>query len=383
MSDSTILSLLSQHEAMRSHGINLVVSENHLSERVRAALASDLAGRYHTSWYGGSRMAQKIVHATEELAKTLFRADHALITAQSGNLCDVAALFAFTQPGDTVAMLPFDRGGYPFGLEKFMRKRLSLPVMEPGFEIDILKACPLIVEAQPALTFLGGSCIQFPHPVSGISGCIRASVPSGVCAYDGSHVLGLIACGAFQDPLREGADLLLGSTHKTFFGPQGGLIVTNNSELADMLRRFLDFNIEEGIGLVDNPHVNRIAALGLALEEMLEDPGYGARVVRNARSLAAALDHAGVPVRFGEKGYTASHQVLLDLSQVKAQKLCGNLEEAGIFIDIGGRIGAAEVTRRGMEEREMKEIAALMAEVYIHEAPGNVKDRVRKLACSS
>lgn len=380
MADSKIKALLTKHEAMRASGINLVVSENIPSQRVRDALASDLAGRYHTPWYGGSSVAQQIVDATEELAKTVFKAEYAIVMAQSGNLCDVAALFAFSDPEDTVAMLPFDRGGYPFGMEKFLRKRLSLPVLDGCFEVDAQAACALIEEGQPKLTFLGASCIQFPHPVRAISDCIHEKVPSGVCVFDGSHVLGLLATGAFQDPLREGADVLLGSTHKTFFGPQGGVIVTNDGDYAKAMQRFLDFDLDEGIGLVDNPHVNRIAALGFALEEMLDDPGYGARVIENAQALAAALDAAGVPVRFKEKGFTASHQVLLDLPQDEAQAYCHKLEEAGIYIDIGGRMGTAEVTRRGMVAREMKEIAALMAELRNENDPDGIKDRVRKLA---
>ena len=166
------------------------------------------------------------------------------------------------------------------------------------------------------LAFLGASFIPFPHPVSAIRKGLEESGYRGCLVYDGSHVLGLIACGHFQDPLGEGADILVGSTHKSFYGPQGGIILTDSPRLASSLRKMLELDLEAGIGLVDNPHLNRIAALGLALEEMLGDPSYGERVVENARALARSLDEPGVPVKFSDRGYTESHQVMLDLDEI-------------------------------------------------------------------
>jgi glycine hydroxymethyltransferase len=322
---SKIRTYLTDHEKMRGEGINLVVSENMLSQDARNALASDLAGRYCASWYGGSSMARKIVEETEALAAELFDAKYALVLPLSGNICDVAALFAFTQPGDRVAILPFESG-------------------------------------------------------EDISRFIHEEIPDGGCAYDGSHVLGLLATKSFQDPLVEGADVLIGSTHKTFPGPQGGLIVTNSEPHFEALRRMLDFDLEEGLGLVDNPHVNRIAALGITIEELLEDQGYGKRVIENAQALARALDEAGVPVRFKDRGFTESHQVLLDLQMERATELCHALEEVSIFIDIGGRIGTAEVTRRGMGSAEMVEVANLIAEVYLQGVQKGLKEKVHKIA---
>ncbi|MHC4945660.1 MAG: hypothetical protein ACYTG7_21825 [Planctomycetota bacterium] len=380
MAPSKISTYLSDHEKMRGEGINLVVSENMLSQDARAALASDLAGRYCASWYGGSSMARKIVEETEALAAELFDAKYALVLPLSGNICDVAALFAFTQPEDRVAILPFESGGYPFGLGKFQRKRVPLPVKPDTFDIDVEKAGALLAKEQAKLTFLGSSCILFPHPVKEISRFIHEEIPDGVCAYDGSHVLGLLATKSFQDPLVEGADVLIGSTHKTFPGPQGGLIVTNSEPHFEALRRMLDFDLEEGLGLVDNPHVNRIAALGITIEELLEDQGYGKRVIENAQALARALDEAGVPVRFKDRGFTESHQVLLDLQMERATELCHALEEVSIFIDIGGRIGTAEVTRRGMGSAEMVEVANLIAEVYLQGVQKGLKEKVHKIA---
>jgi glycine hydroxymethyltransferase len=367
MKKKKIADYIKQHETLRSDGINLVVSENHLSDAVRAALSSDLAGRYYAEWYGGASTARKIVEATEELAKELFKAEYALVHPLSGNLCDAAALLAFTREGDKAAILPFETGGYPFGLEKFNRKRVDLPVKKGTLDIDVKAAKKALVEEKVKLAYLGASSIPFPHPVKEISSHMKKELPEAACVFDGSHVLGLIATGTFQDPLREGAHVLMGSTHKTFPGPQGGLILTNSEAHYQALRRWLDFDLEGGFGLEDNPHVNRIAALGIALEEMLEEPDYGQRVVENAKALAQALDDAGLPVRFKDRGYTESHQVHLDLSPEKAEALCRSLEEAGIFIDIGARVGTAEVTRHGMGVTDMKKIAARMADVYLRD----------------
>jgi len=377
---SRISHLIREHAKYRSKGINLIASENYLSPGVRKALASDLAGRYHSEWYGGTCFSREIISMTEELAKELFRVNHAIVTPLSGNICDLTALFSYTSPGDPVAMLPFTAGGYPFGLERFHRKRAVIPADPASFEIDVDGTLDLIAREEVKLVILGSSFILFPQPVREI--CQRTSELdlSVHCVYDGSHVLGLMACGEFQDPIREGAEVLFGSTHKTFYGPQGGIMLTDSHELSNRLRCLHDIDIDEGIGLVDNVHMNRVAALGMAMEEMISDKSYGRRVIRNAKSLAAVLDEFSLPVRFKEKGFTESHQILLDLTEKTAEEFCHNLERSGIFIDIGGRIGVAEATHRGMGRSEMDEIGELIAEIFCNGPSQKTKKRACKLA---
>jgi len=380
--ESEISGLIERHERLRAEGINLVASENFLSRRVRQALACDLAGRYQDGGYGGSLYAREIVAAAERLARSSFKAKYALVSSLSGNLCVLAATAAFTSPGDAVAMLPFAAGGYPFGLEKFHRRMVAIPADEKTLAIDVPKTVGLMASEDVRLAFLGASFIPFPHPVREISQGLAEAGHRCILVYDGSHVLGLIACGGFQDPLREGADILIGSTHKTFYGPQGGLVLTDSSGLARSMRKMLELDLESGIGLVDNPHLNRIAALGITLEEMMEDPGYGEKVVENSRSLARTLDESGVPVRFRERGYTASHQILLDLGPAGAEKLCRALEDAGIFIDAWGRLGTAEVTHRGLGPAEMEILAVWIAGIYKGRRKEKLADEVKELALS-
>lgn len=374
-----LLSLVAAHEALRERGINLVASENQLSAAASRALGSDLASRYQAEGYGGSLFARRVTEETERLAREVFRSDHALVTSLSGNMCVLAVLFAFTAPGDTVATVPFSAGGYPFGVEKFYRRRVWIPADTDNLEIRVAEAVELLASKRVKVAFLGASFFLFPQPVAEIRRGLESAGHPCLLAYDGSHVLGLIACGEFQDPLREGADILMGSTHKSFFGPQGGIILTNRGDLAARLRKFLELDLEEGIGLVDNPHLNRIAALGVALEELRSEPTYGRRVVENSRALAAGLHARGVPVRFAERGFTASHQVLLGLEPAEGERLCRELENYGIFIDAWGRLGTAEVTRLGMGAEEMELIAAWIAAVYRGETPPGLASEVRGL----
>ena len=370
---SKINSLLKEHEKYRLNGINLIASENILSTKVKAALSSDLAGRYHSYWYGGTKFIAEIIKETEELAKKVFRAKYAIVTSISGNMCDLAVLFAFSKPKDKVAMITLDAGGYPLGVSKFDRELLQLPADPYSYSLKVQDAVKLILENDVKLTILGPSFVAFPHPVSEISQAISGT---STFVYDGSHVLGLMACGGFQDPLKEGADVLIGSTHKTLFGPQGGLVLTNSDFHYQKLDEMLGFDVDEGIGLVDNPHVNRIAALGLALEEMASDLEYADRVVENAKALAASLDELGVPVKFKEKGYTETHQLFLDLKFEDATSLGHRLESVGIFMDIAGRIGVAEATHSGMGPPDMEFIAKMISEVFFGKANNEIKSKV-------
>jgi len=198
--------------------------------------------------------------------------------------------------------------------------------------------------------------------------------------FDGAHVLGLIATGVFQDPLREGAEVLIGSTHKSFPGPQGGIVLTDSDARAEELRWYLDVHEGLGIGLVDNPHPSRIAATGVVLELLKANPHYGAQVVRNAQALARALADLGVPVRFKSRGYTQSHQVVLDVPEPEAQRLRDRLDAAGIYVDGVGRVGTAEATWRGLVEADMEEAADCIAHVWASGAAADVRPRVAAVA---
>jgi glycine hydroxymethyltransferase len=366
-----ISSLIRQHERYRFSGINLIASENRMTSAARMAMSSDLVSRYCEEWYGGYRYAADLVAEVEQLARVVLKTQHAFVTPLSGNICDLAALFSFTEHGDAIAAVPKEQGGYPLGYHKFGRHMLPLPMED--YDIQVENAHELIASEEPAMTMLGASTILFPHPVASLCGAGHDTL-----LYDASHILGLIAGGTFQQPLQEGADVMIGSTHKSFPGPQGGIALTNSDEHAEALTDTLEFDFEGGIGLVDNPHLHRIAALGITLEEMRDHGAtYARQVVANARALAGALHDQGMPVRCADLGYTESHQVLLSLPPNEARHLCRTLEDQHIFIDISGRIGVAEATHIGMQEDEMEAIARLINAAAQDE---QVRDDVAALA---
>jgi glycine hydroxymethyltransferase len=186
--------------------------------------------------------------------------------------------------------------------------------------------------------------------------------------------LGLIGGGEFQRPLNEGADLMLGSTHKSFFGPQGGIILGT----ARLKTRVKD---QQFPGLVDNAHWNRIAALTWALDEVRRrGRKYAPQVIANAKALAKALHEGGLPVKCADYGFTESHQVFLDINgEENVNRFSEKLEEANIIVDHGIRLGTNESTRRGMRVRDMERVAELIIRVYKGEEPSIVRRAATRL----
>jgi len=219
-------SQLTDNERIRNSQLNLVVSENVLSPLVRKALSTDLAGRYSSEFYGGSNITRNIIDYVRELAKELFNCDFAYITPISGNICDVAAINSLTSVGDLVALINMETGGYPFEISAFNRKTAFLPFDKEKWTLDYEKIEEFFSSNRPALTILGASAILYPYSITKVLKNINNETQYVV--YDGSHVLGLIAGNRFQNPLEDGVPLLFGSTHKTFPGPQGGIILSND-----------------------------------------------------------------------------------------------------------------------------------------------------------
>ncbi|MFX0103572.1 MAG: hypothetical protein ACFFCS_28680, partial [Candidatus Hodarchaeota archaeon] len=264
-----ILNIIQRYEQFIKGQVRLLPSENILSPVARNVMVSDVSGRYAHHFYSGKKHVLELLNRVEELAKELFRAKHAFITPLSGNLCDLAVLLAFSGPGDKVAMVADEDGGYPLNLEFFGRERVNLPMDIGKFNLDCDAAIGLIQGEKPRLVILGTSFIL--HPIPRIKEIVDVTHSyGGLVVYDASHPLGLIAGGQFQDPLREGVDCMIGSTHKSFPGPQGGLVFTNDGKLKEKLDVVVGADPTAPLVLVDNPHPGRIAALGITLEEMID-----------------------------------------------------------------------------------------------------------------
>lgn len=377
-----ILSLVEKHEKWRGRQcINLIPSENVMSPQVRRLLSSEMAHRYTAPdrFYMGTHFVDDVEKLGEEIAKRVFKADTADLRPLSGHIADWIFLANFTSRGDLLMCVSAEDGGYPGlwnrGLPKYLGLELvAFPFSKEEMTIRTEETKAAIVKAKPRVIIFGASLFLFPQPVRELAE-VAKEVGAHV-GFDGSHVMGLIAGGGFQRPLQEGASTLFGSTHKTFFGPQGGIILANK-KYGETLKK----NIHPAF--VDNAHWNRIAALTLALAEM-EEFGrmYAKQVIRNAQTLAKTLHDFGFPVVGSGLGYTMSHQVLLDYGGYKqGRTIAKRLEKANIIVDCGVRLGTCETTRRGMKEAEMERIAVLIKQVVMDkEPPGKIKKDVKRLA---
>ena len=375
-----VLDLVEAHDAWRlGRTINLIPSENVTSGQVRRILRSDLGHRYTLPWgkewggytmensYRGTRYLDEIEALGEKLAREVFRAPRATLKPLSGHLAGMLVLSATCERGDRILVLDSRHGGYDGYMPEYMPGMLGLqadflPFDESEWAIDTKQAAERILEVRPKLVLIGGSFVTFPYPVWPIR--LACEEADATLAYDGSHVLGLIAGGQFQDPLREGADILFGSTHKSFFGPQGGLLVTNREDLFERMMDRITWRLE------DNAHWNRIAATAQALlEAKAFGREYARQVVANAQALGRELGGRGFPVRFAERGYTKSHQLhytvdgLRERWKTDPDALSRRLEENDIIVDSVARIGTCEVTRMGAKESHMATLADLIVRV--------------------
>jgi glycine hydroxymethyltransferase len=227
----------------------------------------------------------------------------------------------------------------------------------------------------PKIGMFGGSLFLFPHPVKELSNFMHDH--GMYINYDGAHVAGLIAGGEFQDPLKEGADSMTMSSHKTLWGPQGGIIVSFEKH-ADAIKKAIF------PGNTSSHHLHHVAGKAIALAESLEfGKDYAKQVIKNAKALAEALVGYGFGVLGEKRGYTASHQIAVDVSKfgdggsveknlekaniiLNRQLLPGDIKAGRHYMHPGGvRIGVPETTRLGMKQSEMKEIAHFIKRVVV------------------
>ncbi|RLI22514.1 hypothetical protein DRO54_00975 [Candidatus Bathyarchaeota archaeon] len=348
-----------------------------MSQAVKSLLSSDLGHRYTSrlNFYAGTKYMDEIELYGERLAKEVFGAKTADLRPLSGHIADMIFLSTFTKPSDKILCVSPEDGGYPGlwneGLAGLLKlKTIAFPFSKNRMNIEIEKARQTILREKPRIVIFGASLILFPHPVRELSEAAKEI--GAVVGYDGSHVLGLIAGGEFQSPLREGAVALFGSTHKTFFGPQGGILLAD-AEHGEKMKECIFPRF------VDNAHWNRIAALTLALAEMKNfGKEYAKQVVRNAKRLAEAISDHELPVICKDYGFTCSHQVIMNFGDFERNRaVAARLEKANIIADCGVRLGTCEVTRRGMKEAEMEKIAEFIKRILVNrERPEEVKKEV-------
>ena len=254
---------------------------------------------------------------------------------------------------------------------------------------DIDASAELIREIKPNLVLFGQSVFLFPTPLKELSDA--AHEVGAKVMYDGAHVMGLIAGNQFQNPLSEGADVMTGSSHKTFPGPQGGFVLSNSTEPKFIKR------LNNGIfpGVCSSYHLHHVAGKAIALSEFEKfGEDYAKDIISNAKALAHSLAEQGFDVLAEERGYTASHQVLTRHGSIDSgagKEAASILEKSGIITNMnmlpgdtkamqpsGLRLGTPELTRIGMGVDEMQDVAKFFSRALIDkENPKTIKKDVK------
>jgi len=389
--------LIQEQNRWREKCINLIASENVMSHRARSQAGSDFAHRYAEGhpgerYYRGTSFIDEIENRLKDNLKILFECDHCEVRPISGTNANEAVFSRFVRPGDVVMVNSTPAGGHishhkEGSLGKFTQNIIDFPMTEDGYHIDVEKTIYLIEKVKPKIVVIGKSLFLFSEPVRELSQVCQAYNVRII--YDGAHVLGLIAGKRFQNPLKEGAFLMTASTHKTFFGSQRGLILSNMEE--EYWRK-----IDRGAfpGSSSNHHLDTLAQMAICTYEMMEyGEQYAEDTIKNAKALASALDRFGFDVQAKEFGYTETHQVAINVKAFGGgEKVSRTLEIHDIILNMnmlpheplsahdhpeGVRIGAQEMTRFGMGEEEMVRIAELMKECIIEKR--SVKEEVNRL----
>ena len=359
-----------QNETNRQRNkIELIASENFVSERVMEANGSPLTNKYAEGYpgkryYGGCEFVDVAENLAIERAKKLFNAGFANVQPHSGAQANMAVFFALLTPGDTVLSMSLDHGGHlshgsPVNMSGKYFKIVPYGVTKDTNTIDYDAVRRLAITHKPKLILAGASA--YPRIIDFEK---FAEIAKEVGAYfmvDMAHIAGLVAAGCHPSPMPY-ADVVTTTTHKTLRGPRGGLILTNDEELAKKINKAIFPGIQGG------PLMHTISAKAVCFKE------YAEQVIKNAKTLADSLIAEGFNL---VSGGTDNHLMLVNLTDTgitgkEAEKM---LDEVGItvnknaipfdtkspFITSGIRIGTPATTSRGFKEEDMVEIAKLIS----------------------
>ena len=389
-----IFSSLEKHNKWFENSIPLIASENIPSPAVREAIISDFGNRYAEGWpgervYAGCTYIDEVEVQCMNLANKLFKSEFADVRPISGVVANLAIYSAFSNPGDVMIASSIPAGGHishgkkehsgtaglVHGLEieffAFEPEEMTLDVDKTKAKVEELKNQGRL----PKIAMFGGSVFLFPHPVKELADFLKGHDMH--INYDAAHVAGLIAGGQFQDPLREGVDTMTMSTHKTLFGPQGGLVL-GSEKYAEPIKK------ATFPGLTSSHHIHHMAGKAVAFAEALEfGKDYAVQTIKNAKALASSLNEVGFKVLGEKRGYTESHQTVVNVLDyddggkieaelekaniiVNRQLIPGDLKAKRHYMHPGGiRLGTSELTRLGMKESEMQQIASFIKQVVI------------------
>ena len=371
-SDPEVAEAMNKELGRQRRNLELIASENIVSPEVMAAMGSVLTNKYAEGYpgkryYGGCEYVDIVETIAIERAKKLFGASYANVQAHSGAQANTAVYFAVLEPGDTVLGMSLAHGGHlthgsPVNLSGKYFNFIPYGLGDDG-RIDYEEIEKLAKENKPKLIVAGASA--YPRAIDFERSSNIAKSVGALFVVDMAHIAGLVAAGCHQSPVPY-ADIVTTTTHKTLRGPRGGLILTNNEELAKKINKSIFPGIQGG------PLMHVIAGKAVCFGEALKDSfkEYEQHVVKNAKALADALMEKGFNL---VSGGTDNHLMLVDLQSfnITGKELEHRLDEVFItvnknavpndpqspFVTSGVRIGTPAVTTRGLKEDDMRQIA--------------------------
>ncbi|GAA5415858.1 serine hydroxymethyltransferase [Paraliobacillus ryukyuensis] len=397
--DLELFEAMEQERARQHDKIELIASENFVSEAVMEAQGSVLTNKYAEGYparryYGGCEYVDIVENLARDRAKQLFGAEHANVQPHSGAQANMAVYFSILNPGDTVLGMDLNHGGHlthgsPVNFSGTLYNFEAYGVDQKTEQIDYDAVLAKAKDVQPKLIVAGASA--YPRTIDFERFRQIADEVGAYLMVDMAHIAGLVAAGLHPDPVPH-AHFVTTTTHKTLRGPRGGMILCKE-EFAKQIDKSIFPGIQGG------PLMHVIAAKAVAFKEALapDFTDYAKQIVANAKRFAEGLNQAGIRL---VSGGTDNHLLLLD---VRDLALTGKeaeqaLDEIGIttnkntipfdpespFVTSGVRIGTAAITTRGFSFDEVDEVAAIIGETLKHHQDENklaeAKTRVKALA---
>lgn len=393
--DPVISGAIENEVKRQSDGLELIASENFVSEAVLEAAGSVFTNKYaegypQKRYYGGCEFADVVEQTAIDRAKEIFGAEHANVQPHSGAQANMTVLLAALEHGDTILGMNLSHGGHlthghPLNFSGLNYKVADYGVNKETEQIDYDELQRIAEESRPKLIICGASAypriIDFQR-ISEIAKSVGAKMMADI-----AHIAGLVAVGLHPSPVPH-ADFVTTTTHKTLRGPRGGLILCREEYAADINKRLFP-------GVQGGPLMHIIAAKAVAFGEALREDfkTYQQQVLANAKVLAETLQAEGLRI---VSGGTDNHLMLVDVF-MDGKGITGKVAEKALdevhitvnkntipfdqnkpFVTSGVRLGTPALTTRGMKEAEMKKIGALIASVIRGPESEDVKTRVKK-----
>ncbi|MEK7564178.1 MAG: serine hydroxymethyltransferase [Patescibacteria group bacterium] len=398
MRDKKVENLIKSEEKRQREGLELIPSENYVSEDVLKANGSIFTNKYSEGYpgrryYGGQDFTDQVETLAIERVCKLFKCKFANVQPHSGAPANLAVYAALLNPGDTVLGMDLSHGGHlthghpmtlPAKIYKFVTYKMKDP--ETG-EIDYEDLRKQALEHKPKIILAGFSA--YSRTLNYKKFVEIAREVGAITMADMAHIAGLIAAGVLRNPFTDGFDIITSTTHKTLRGPRGGIILTRDNE--DIAKK-IDKSIFPGIQ--GGPHMHIIAAKAVAFGEAMTPKFkvYAKQILKNAKAMEQVLKKNNIRMIGGG---TDNHLILADVFGslgVTGKEAQTVLDEVGITLNMnsiagdtrkpldpsGIRFGTPAITTRGFKERECKRVAELMIEVLKNKDDKKIKEKVHK-----